>query len=513
MEQPTNNRTIAKNTIFLYFKTMVTMLITLYTSRIVLQVLGVDDYGLYVVVGGVVGMLSFLNSALSAGSSRFLTFELGTGDFEKLRITFSTLLNTHIIIAIIIVALAETVGLWFVYNKLTIPADRMNAAIWVFHISVLTAVITMTQVPYNASIISHEKMNVFAYASIVDAFAKLIIVYFLRIGDFDKLVLYAVLICIVTIGMALFYRFYCISKFNETRYRFTIDKDIIKSVGSFSGWSLVAQVSIAFNSQGTNIITNMFFNPAVVAARAVAIQVDMAVLQFINNFRTAVNPQIVKKYAIENYEGSKRLLLNSAKFSFFLMLLFGLPIILLAEPLLQLWLGQVPEYSVIFLQLIIIQSLFSVFDTSFYTALYAKGRLKENALISPIFGFIRFPIVFFLFKAGFSPVVLSYAGIISYAILGLFVKPILVCKIANYTFNDIVSVFLPCIRVCLAAIPVPVLLHYYLGKNMLNNFVICLVSIVCVLIVVFYFGLDRQMRYKVVYVVKEKLHLRNRGPK
>ncbi|MCL2327845.1 MAG: polysaccharide biosynthesis protein [Bacteroidetes bacterium] len=505
-QQPTtNNQTIAKNTIFLYFRMMVIMLVTLYTSRVVLQTLGVEDFGLYAVVGGVVGMLSFLNGALSTGSSRFLAFELGTRNFEKLQKTFSTLLNTHIIIAIIVVILAETIGLWFVYNKLVIPSDRMNAALWVYHISVLTAVITMTQVPYNASIISHEKMNVFAYVSIVEVSLKLGVVYLLKVGNYDKLILYAILLCIVTMGIALFYRFYCVSKFKETHYKFLLDKDILKSVGGFSGWSLFAQVSIALNEQGTNIITGIFFSPAVVAARAISTQVNMTAMQFIQNFRTAVNPQIVKKYAAEDYIGSKQLLLNSAKFSFYLMLLLGLPIILLAEPLLQLWLGQVPEYSVIFLQLIIIQSLFSVFDTSFYTALYAKGQLRENALISPLVGFIRFPIIYFLFKAGFSPVTLSYAGVISYALLGLVIKPILICKIANYTFQDIMNVFSPCLKVCLIAIPIPILAYYYVGSGIINFIIVCFVSTVCILVTVFYVGVNKDMRNKIVSFIKSKL--------
>jgi O-antigen/teichoic acid export membrane protein len=505
MSMSENNERIAKNTLFLYFRMMFTMLITLYTSRVVLQVLGVNDYGLYTVVGGVVSMLSFLNAALSTGSSRFLTFELGTGDFEKLRKTFSTVLNIHIIIAIVIVVLSETLGLWFVYYKLSIPLDRMNAALWVYHISVFTAIISITQVPYNASIISHEKMGVFAFASIVEVSAKLGIVSLLRCCNIDKLIFYSVLLCFIQVGMALFYRFYCTLKFQETHYEFILDRNILKSVAGFSGWSLFAASSIALNNHGTTIITNMFFGPAVVTARAISAQVNIAASQFVQNFRTAVNPQIVKKYAVEDYEGSKQLLLNSAKFSFYLMFMLGLPIILLAEPLLKLWLGQVPEYSVIFLQLIIVQSLFSVFDTSFYTALYAKGQLKENAMISPIIGFIQFPVIYLLFKMGHSPVVLSYAGIIVYAVLGLIIKPILICKIVNYTFRDIMSVFVPCMKVCFIAIPVPFLLNYFLEKIFLNFLIICLVSIICVLVVVFYIGLDRQMRYKIICIVKERL--------
>jgi O-antigen/teichoic acid export membrane protein len=493
----TANKTIAKNTVFLYFRMMFTMIISLYTSRVILQVLGVDDYGLYVVVGGVVGMLSFLNNALSTGSSRFLTFELGTGDFEKLRKTFSTVLNIHIAMAIVIVLLAETIGLWFVYHKLAIPADRMTAALWVYHLSVLTAVFSITQVPYNASIISHEKMNVFAYAGIVEVSAKLGLVYLLQAGHFDKLILYAILIGLLQVCMALFYRFYCISRFKETHYTFVLDKDILQSVAGFSGWSLFAGASIALNGQGTTIITNVFFGPAVVTARAIAGQVNMAASQFMQNFRTAANPQIIKQYAAGNFNASKQLLLQSTKYSFYLMFLLGLPVTLLAKPLLQLWLGQVPEYSVIFLQLIIVQSLFSVFDTSFYTALYAKGRLRENALISPLTGFIQFPVVYILFRLGYSPVVLSYAGIIVYAVLGVVIKPILLCKIANYTFREIMSIFVSCFKVVAVSIWVPLLCAWIVKDEVLNFVFVCVSSVISVGICVFYLGMSVETKNKI----------------
>ena len=500
-----NNRTIAKNTIFLYFRMIITMLISLYTSRVILQVLGIDDFGLYGAVAGVVGMLIFLNAALSTGTSRFLTFELGTGDFEKLKKTFSTLLNVHIILAIIIVILSETVGLWFVYHKLSIPADRMDAALWTYHISIFATFVLVMQVPFSASVISHEKMNIFAYASIVDVVLKLCIVYLLSVGKMDKLILYAALMCVVSIGMGIFYMLYCFSHFKETRYQFTFDKNIFKSVAGFSAWSLISGLAIALNTQGTVILTNIFFGPAVVTARAISVQVSSAANQFVSSFRTAVNPQIVKQYAAEDYDESKKLLLYSTKFSFFLMLLLGLPIILLAEPILQLWLGQFPEYTVIFVQLIIIQSLFSVFDTSFYTALFTKGRLRENALISPLLGFIQFPIIYLLFKKGYSPVVLSYAGIIVYAMLGLIIKPVLICKIVNYTFRDITSVFIPCLKVCLLAVPIPVLVSYYLANSLINYFAVCVVSAICVLTAVYYFGINRQMRHKIMSIVKDKI--------
>lgn len=506
MTEQTNNKTIARNTVFLYFRMLFTMVVSLYTSRVILQVLGVDDYGIYQVVGGVVGMLAFLNGALSTGSSRFLTFELGAGHFEKLRRTFSTTLTIHVIIALIIILLAETVGLWFVYHKLVIPADRMEGALWAYHLSILTAAITITQVPYNASIISHEKMSVYAFMSIIEVLAKLGVVYLLGIGSIDKLKLYAILLCVLQVSIALFYRFYCISKFKETHYKFIIDKEILKSIASFSGWSLFANLSYALNTQGTAIITNIFFGPAVVTARAISIQVSMAASQFVNNFRMAVNPQIVKRYAMEDYNGSKKLLLESTKYSFYLMYLLGLPILLVAEPLLKFWLGIVPEYTVIFLQLIIVQSLFQVFDTSFYTALYAKGELKLNALISPTLGFIQFPIVYFLFKLGYSPVVLSWVSLVVVVLLGLVVKPMLACKVVNYTCKDIFSVFIPCLKVTIASLPLSILGYYLIDPFSIVGFLsIVFISILSVTVAVYLLGLNKDMRKKILTIIKSKV--------
>lgn len=499
------DKIIVKNTIFLYFRMLLTMLVTLYTSRVVLRELGADDFGIYQVVGGVIGMLSFLNASLGAGTSRFLTFELGTGNFEKLKRTFSTTLSLHIIIAGVISLLAETIGLWFVLNKMMIPAERMEAALWVYHFSILTAMVTITQVPYNASIIAHEEMSVYAYVSIAEVSVKLGLVFLLQLIDWDKLKLYALLLCVVQVGIALFYRFYCVSHFKETKYNFILDKKIFKAVTDFSGWSLFASSSIALNEQGTAIITNMFFGPSVVTARALSIQVNMAVNQFILNFRKAVDPQIIKDYAFQKYEESRQLLLNSTKYSFYLMFLLGFPVILLADPLLHLWLTEVPEYTIVFLRLIIVQSLFSVFDLSFYTALYAKGRLRENALISPMVGFVRFPIVYILFKSGFSPVVLSYAGIVTHALLGLVIKPLLISKIVDYDLKDILKVFGSCGKVVLFALPIPLLCLYFLGKSFREALFLLVITVLCTGISICFAGIDRGIRHKIWGLIEERI--------
>lgn len=494
---------------FLYFRMMVTMIISLYTSRVVLQVLGVNDYGIYQAVGGIVGFLSFVNGALSTGSSRFITFGLGDGNMEKLTNIFSTTLTGHVILALLIVAVAETAGVWFLLYKMIIPPERMDAALWVFHLSVLTAFFTLTQVPYNACIIAHEKMSIYAYVSIVDAVCKLLIVYALTIGQIDKLILYAILHVLLQVSILLFYRSYCINRFKEARFKFTIDKSAFREIISFSGWSLFASSSLALNSQGILVLLNMFFSPAVVAARSISIQVNMAAYHFVSNFQTAANPQIVKRYAAKDYEGSKRLLLQTTRYSYYLMFLLAFPICIVADQLLHLWLGVVPEYTTIFLQLIIIQSLFQVFDTSFYRALYAKGQIRENAMISPTVGFIRFPIIYLLFRCGFSPVALSWASLITYALLGLVIKPILIIRFVNYSWKDVLSVFIPCLKVTLASLPVPLLANYYITnlhltvwKEFMAIVVICGLS---VSISSWYLGFTMEMRDKFIIMLRKKL--------
>ena len=509
MQGQSNSKTIAKNTMFLYFRMMVTMVISLYTSRVVLQVLGIDDYGIYQAVGGIVGFLSFINNALSTGSSRFITFGLGEGNMEKLKNIFSTTLTGHIILALLIVAVAETAGLWFLHHKMVIPPERMYAAEWVFHLSILTAFFNLTQVPYNACIIAHEKMTVYAYVSIVDAVCRLLIVYMLLIGQMDKLILYAILHVVLQVSILFFYRYYTKKHFEEARFRLRIEKDVFREIVSFSGWSLFASSAIALNNQGILILLNMFFAPAVVAARSITIQVNMTIHQFVSNFQTAAVPQIVKRYAAGEYEGSKRLLLETAKYSFYLMLILTVPICFTAEQLLTLWLDTVPPYTVIFLQLIVIQSLFQAIDTSFYYAIYAKGQLKLNALFSPTVLFLTFPAVYILFKMGYSPVALSWATIVAYAIIGLIIKPILLIRLVDYTWSDIFSVFIPCLKVTVASLPISFAANYYIANQHLSMWLeFILIVGACVLSVAvssWYLGLTHEMRSKVLDAVRKKI--------
>ena len=510
MAKQTNNKTIAKHTIMLYFRMMFSMLVGLFTSRVILQTLGVTDYGIYQTVGGMVGFMSFLNNALATGSSRFLTFELGKGDKEKLARTFSTTLLIHLALAIFIVIVAESIGLWFLYNKLIIPPERFDAAVYCFHLSVVTAAVGVTQVPYNSSIISHEKMDLYAYAGIVETLLKLLVVYLLYIGNFDKLILYSTLLFCLTLGFQMFYRIYCVHHFQETKFRWEYDKSILKEIGQFSGWSLFSNLTIALSNQGILILLNMFFAPGVVAARAISLQVNGYVQQFVDNFRTAVNPQIVKRYASGDFCGHKSLLIQSTKFSFFLLYVMGLPVCLTAYPLLHLWLGVVPDYTVAFLVIVIIQSLFSVFDVSLYQALYAHGNLKWNALTAPLVNFLPFPIVYVCFKNGMSPITLSWAYLVAKIVLGCIQKPLLLIKVVGFKWSDFVPMYWNCLKVVVISAPLPILYYLYCSSVTGLEFVDFLLTAgiagISAGVTIWFVGLDANMRNKLLTWLLKRIH-------
>lgn len=501
-----NKGRIAKNTVFLYFRMLFVMVISLYTSRVILEILGIEDFGIYQSVGGIVGMMTFLNGALGTGISRFITFELGKNDPKSLKATFASTICLQLILIALIVIAAETVGLWFVNNKLQIPAENKNAALWAYHLSILTTAISLFSGPYVASIIAHERLNLFAYMGIYDVAAKLGVVYLLNIGNINHLIFYAFLLLLVQASNTIFYLINCLRNFPECRCFPSFHAKIFKQIGSFSGWSLFANMSIALNGQGVIVLLNMFFSPAVVTARTISLQVNAAANNFVSNFRVAVNPQIVKQYAATNYEESKSLLLSSTKFSYYMMLLLAIPIFMAASPLLHVWLKEVPQYTVIFLQLVIVQSLFQVFDTSFYTALYAKGDLKLNALISPTIGFLMFPIVYIMFKMGASPIALSWASLILYAILGLIVKPILIIKIVKYTWTEIFNVYKPCLTVTLVAGSISYLLTRQIDDN--GFAALCKITAICLGIcipTIYFLGLSKPMKDKLKNAMLKKL--------
>ena len=352
-----NNKRIAKNTLLLYFRMLFTMAVSLYTSRVVLNTLGVEDFGVYNVVGGVVAMFGFINGSMSSATQRYITFALGKGDKTWLQTVFSTTLQIHTLIAGIIVLLGETVGLWFLYNKMQIPADRMDAAFWVLQCSIVATIVMIISVPYNADIIAHEKMSAFAYISILEVVLKLVIVYMLVVFSFDKLILYAFLLLAIQLLIRFCYSIYCNRHFEETKYRHVWDKALFKEMTGFAGWSLFGNLAGVLFSQGLNMLLNVFFGPIVNAARAVAVQVQSAIQQFVGNFQMALNPQITKTYAKGELGDMHSLMFRSARFSFFLLYFLSLPVLFETNFILTIWLKTVPENTVVFLRIMICTSL------------------------------------------------------------------------------------------------------------------------------------------------------------
>jgi len=419
IEKTTNKKRIAKNTLFLYIRMLLVMVVSLFTQRVVLDKLGATDYGVYYAVGGVVAMLNFLNGTLSTGTARFLTFELGRHDIRRIKNTFSTAFYSHLILATIVAVILLTGGVWFVENRLIIPIDRLNAAIWVLVISVLTTFISITQVPYTSVIIAREDMRIYAYVGLFEAIAKLGIVYLLNIAPWDKLIFYAILIAVVQIIVALFYRFYCVRNYDESHLEKHFDKPIFKDMMTFSSWSLIANIAFILSTHGLTVIMSMFFTPAIVAAQGIGHQINAAISQFKGNFTTAINPQIIKLYSAEQYYESRKLTLEASIYVFDLMLFLCLPIIVLMEPILEIWLVEVPKYAVIFCQWILISNLFSTYAQMLYVPMIASGRLKENSYSSVFITFLGIALLYFMLRAGWDVMWVQYMTLFKYWLIAI----------------------------------------------------------------------------------------------
>ena len=502
------NKRIAKNTMFLYFRMILIMGVTLYTSRVILDKLGVEDYGLYQVVGGVVGILSFLNGTLSIGTSRFLTYELGTGNLEKLKRTFSTGFYTHVILALIVVVLMETGGLWFLYNKLIIPADRLDACFWVFQLSIFTTFVAITQVPYTAIIMAHERMGIYAYISVFEALAKLGVCYLLSVSSYDKLVFYAILIAMVQLLVAAFYRIYSIKNFIEAKILLVFDRPILKKLLGFSGWNIMANLSETLGKQGIIVVVNMFFSPVVVASQALTNQVNSAVLQFVNNFRTAINPQIIKLYAAGEKEKSMRLTLDTTVYCFDLILVLGLPAIIVMDKLMYIWLVEVPEYAVIFTQWAIARSIIGTFNASFYTPMLAANKIKTNSMAAVVFGVGEFILLYVVFCFGAGPMWIQYLGTLVTFLFSLGVKPFVLYKEINYPLKDMVLCYFSCIKILVCSLFLSYLTTFYLDESIIESILKAILSAFSVVLSAYIF-LDHNAKRKINnYLINKFLKLK-----
>lgn len=506
IETPAYKKRIAKNTLMLYVRMILVMGVSLFTQRVVLDKLGATDYGIYGSVAGVVAMLGFLNGTLSTGTSRFLTFEIGRGNFDRLKSTFSTAFYSHLILAIFVSVLLLSGGIWFVQHKLIIPDDRLVAAVWVLVISVFTTFVSITQVPYTAVIIARENMNIYAYVGLFEAFAKLAIAYFISVTHFDRLVFYAVLLAIVQISIALIYRFFCTKQYEESHLIRNFDRPIFKEMLGFSSWSLIANISHILGTQGLTVVMNMFFSPVVIAAQTIGNQISNAISQFRNNFSTAINPQVIKLYSQEQHAESRKLNLETSVYIFDLMLLLCLPIIVLMEPLLNLWLVDVPVYAVIFSQYTLICQLTGVYNTTLYTPMTASGRLKENSFASVFVTILGVVGLYFMFKAGWDVIWVQYMAIFQSVVYAFIVKPAILCKyVPDYTWKDIMQNTCQMIKIAAAPIVISVLLYrFYTPSSIVTMAFESMIIMLSVCISSFAF-MDRTMRTKLITLVKNKI--------
>ncbi len=406
-----NTRRIAKNTGMLYIRMLLIMGVTLYTSRVVLEMLGVEDYGIYNVVGGIVVMFSFLNGAMSQSTQRFLAYEIGKNDFQQLRKVFSLSLMIHAGIALLVLMIAETVGLWFLNTQMTIPEGRMEAARWVYQFSIFSFMVSVLQVPYNAAIIARERMHVYAYVSIAEVVLKLAVVLVLQWVAFDKLKLYGGLVFVVTVAVALFYRLYCKRSFQECRFCFVWDRRLYRTLTGFAGWSMFGTVAWMCKSQGLNMILNVFWGPLLNAAYGIGNQVNTAINSFVQNFTTALNPQIVKSYAIGEMHYMEELIFRGAKFSYCLLLVFALPLLMETEFVLSVWLKNVPEYAIIFTRLMIVNSLLESFTYVMGTSIQATGKIRWYQIIVGCTILLNLPFAWLLLKWGFEPFVILFVNV------------------------------------------------------------------------------------------------------
>ena len=504
-----DNKRIAKNTMFLYLRMMVVMVVSLFTSRVILNSLGATDYGIYNVVGGIVTIVGFLNSALSAGTSRFLTFALGERNLEKQKSTFGASLNLHIAVALLVLLVGETIGLWFFYEKMIIPEDRMNAAFWVYQFSIVTTMVNFTQVPYNASLIAHENMSIYAYVGLYEALSRLVIAFLITVSPIDNLIFYGLLLMVNSLFVQIFYRFYVVKNYEECRFSFVKDKTLYKNLLSYSGWDLFGNLALVCQGQGVNLLLNVFFGPVVNAARAIAFQIQGAVTQFINNFMTSVRPQVIKNYAEGNVERMYSMTFYTAKFSYILMLALVIPICFEIRYILKLWLGDsVPENTALFAIIVLCTYTLRSFHIAALMPYHAIGKIKTGNITIGSLMIATLPIGYFLFKIGLP----------SYSVFLLILGVEIVCIFAIYWLIHIYEYFpykhlftkilIPSAFVTVITMIPPSLIYIYMEGGILRMILLTIATEITLLFSAFYIALNRSERQQIIRLTKDKLNIK-----
>lgn len=503
----TSNKRIAKNTIALYIRMIVQMIIGLYTSRVILNALGINDFGIYNVVGSVVGMLNFINTSMSNATMRFITFEEGKGHVSKLNTVFCTSMNIHIVIAILTLIFLNSVGVWFLCNKMVVSPDRLNAAFWVLQFSIITCIVNIISVPYNACIIAHEKMEAFAFISMLQPVVTLGLALFLPFYHGDRLILYAVILMLVQIIIRVIYGQYCKRHFQETTYHFIWDKKTTMEMSKFAGWTLNGNIAWVGYSQGLNVLINMFGGPVVNAARGIAFTVQQKIMDFCNNFQIAVAPQITKTYSVGEYDNMHKLIIISSKFSFYLMLVLTLPIFIEIDEILRLWLKIVPEHTANFVRLILCCSVIDIFRNPMNTSIHATGNIKVFQLWEATTLLLIVPIAYAVLKNGYGAESVFIVQLIIFIVVQV-ERIFIVCpRIHMAKMQYFNKLLLPSFKVLLISLFVPLLLLMIWPIKegaLLQLFIYLLVIFLSTAGVVYLFGLSQQERLKVRQFIKAK---------
>lgn len=488
------SKRIAKNTALLYVRMFFVMAISLFTSRVVLKTLGEVDYGINNTVGGIVSMFTFLNGSILIATQRFLNYYLGKRDVEQIKKVFSTSVYIHFALAIIIVLLVESVGYWFLVNKLVIPYERMDAAKWVLHCSAISTFVLLISTPYNALIIAHEKMSAFAYISILEVVLKLLIVYALTIAPFDHLKFYVVLLMLVQVLLRIIYGSYCKRHFPESSLIIIKEWKLFRKMFSFASWSLLSTFAWTLQSQGVNFLLNIFFGPAVNAARGIAVQVQSAIKGFSRNFQMALNPQITKSYAEGDIAYMHKLLYASSKFSFFLLFVFSIPIIVEAPFILKIWLVEVPKYAVDFIRLTLFISMFDAIFNSFMVAVQATGNQSRLQIIVAVGWLFTVPVAYLALKAGMHPMAVFVADIIC-SVTGQLVAVYFCKQQIQITLRQyLANTFLRIIPVVILTLLLISIIKYLLPNNWFSSILMIVLSVLCSSGSIYFVGLNKYER-------------------
>lgn len=501
------SRRIAKNTMMLYIRMFFMMLVGLYTSRVVLEALGENDYGIYSVIGGVVAMFTMLSGSLNAAVSRFITFELGKGEDGRLTTVFSTAVITQLLISLIVVLIAEPVGLWFIDEKMTIDPSRIQSARWVLHFSILAFVVNLMSVPQMALITAHERMSAYAYIGILDAILRLGVALFISRSASDRLILYSAFMAMTVIVVRLAYGIYSRRSFPECRFRLVFDRGLTKEIFAFSGWNFIGASSGVLRDQGGNILINLFFSPAVNAARGIAVQLNGTVQGFVNNFMTAVNPQITKSYASGDYDYMFSLVRKSSRMSFYLLFIIAFPVIFNSEYLLELWLKEVPQRADLFVKLFLVFSLSESMSLSLITLQLATGKVRDYQIIVGGLQLLNLPVSYACLKLGCMPESTVMVAIVISQIC-FFARLFMLRRMTGLDFKDFVrKVYFNIIKVVVAASFLPLFLCRYLPDTFAGFVLGVILCLACAALSLFFVGCSRVERDELVSMFRKRMKI------